>query len=88
MLTKRKKAMAVKKVQRHDKDTGSPESQISLLTKKIEELTSHLKTHKKDDSSRRGLIQMVADRRSHLKYLSKVNPKSYKKLIETLEIRG
>lgn len=69
MLSPRKKATAIKSAQIHDTDTGSAEVQIALLSKKITELTGHLKTHKKDNHSRRGLIQMVADRRSHLKYL-------------------
>ena len=55
MLTSRKKATAIKNVQIHDTDTGSPEVQVSILTKKITELTNHLKTHKKDNHSRRGL---------------------------------
>ncbi len=77
MLTARKKAAAIKNVQMHAKDTGSPEVQVSLLSKKIVELTNHLKTHKKDNHSRRGLIQMVANRRTHLKYLESTNKKRY-----------
>ena len=77
MLTARKKAIAIKNVQIHTTDTGSPEVQISLLSKKIVELTNHLKVHKKDNHSRRGLIQMVADRRTHLKYLAVSNKKRY-----------
>ena len=71
MLTKTKKANAVKKTQIHKTDTGSPEAQVSLLSKQIDELAKHLKIHKKDRHSRKGLLQMVADRRSHLKYLQK-----------------
>lgn len=88
MLTKRKKANAIKEVQLHDTDTGSAASQIALLTRKIEEVTSHLKTHKKDNHSRRGLIQMVADRRKHLKYLEKNKPESLKKVAKTLRLRA
>lgn len=88
MLTKRKKANAIKEVQLHDTDTGSAASQIALLTRKIEEVTTHLKTHKKDNHSRRGLIQMVADRRKHLKYLEKNNPESLKKVAKTLGLRA
>jgi len=73
MLTTKKKQNIIKKSGRHEKDTGSPEVQVALLTKRIDELASHLKEHKKDNSSRRGLIKMVADRRKHLKYLEK-NP--------------
>ncbi len=87
MLTKQKKANAIKKTKTHDTDTGSPEVQISLLSKQIDELATHLKTHKKDRHSRRGLLQMVADRRSHLKYLQKKNTKRYDSLIETLGLK-
>ena len=71
MLTKTKKSKIVKEVQVHATDTGSPEVQISILTKRIDELATHLKKHKKDNHSRRGLIKMVADRRTHLKYLER-----------------
>jgi len=69
MLTTKKKQNIIKKNQLHEKDTGSPEVQIAILSKRIEELAGHLKDHKKDNSSRRGLIKMVADRRTHLKFL-------------------
>lgn len=71
MLTTKKKQTIIKKVRLHDTDTGSPEVQIGVLTTRIEELTTHLKSHKKDNHSRRGLIKMVADRRKHIKYLEK-----------------
>ena len=71
MLTTKKKQNIIKKSQLHDKDTGSPEVQIAILSKRIDELANHLKEHKKDNHSRKGLIKMVADRRSHLKYLEK-----------------
>jgi small subunit ribosomal protein S15 len=87
MLTKRKKENAIKEVRRHDSDTGSPEAQVSLLTKQIEELSKHLKKHKKDFHSRRGLLQMVADRRKHLKYLERNDAKSYKSLVKKLELK-
>ena len=87
MLTPRKKATAIKNVQIHEKDTGSPEVQVSLLTKKITELTNHLKTHKKDNHSRRGLIQMVADRRTHLKYLEANNKKRYTAVVTKLGLK-
>ncbi len=73
MLTTKKKQNIIKKTQLHDKDTGSPEVQIAILSKRIDELASHLKEHKKDNHSRRGLIKMVADRRSHLKHLEKTD---------------
>ena len=88
MLTKRKKANAIKNVQLHESDTGSTESKIAILTKRIEEVTNHLKVHKKDTSSKRGLIQMVADRRKHLKYLEKNKPTSLKKVAKTLGLRA
>jgi small subunit ribosomal protein S15 len=87
MLTKRKKENVLKDVQRHDKDTGSAESQAGLLTRKIDELTKHLKKNKKDVHSRRGLLQMVADRRKHLKYLERKNEKSYKAIVKKLGLR-
>lgn len=87
MLTPRKKQTAIKSVQIHEKDTGSPEVQVSLLTKKITELTGHLKVHKKDNHSRRGLIQMVADRRVHLKYLEGSNKKRYTALVTKLGLK-
>lgn len=87
MLTKRKKENAIKAGARHDKDTGSAEAQVALLTRQIEELAKHLKTHKKDFHSRRGLLQMVADRRKHLKYLQKKNEKAYNALIKKLDLK-
>lgn len=87
MLTPRKKAAAIKNTQIHAKDTGSPEVQISILTKRITELTGHLKTHAKDNHSRRGLIQMVADRRAHLKYLESTNKKRYTALVTKLGLK-
>jgi small subunit ribosomal protein S15 len=87
MLTKTKKAKIIKEVAIHAKDTGSPEVQISILTKKIEELSRHLKKHAKDNHSRRGLLSMVADRQTHLKYLEKKNPKRYSVIIKKLELK-
>lgn len=71
MLKTKKKQTIIKKNQTHEKDTGSPEVQVAMLSAQIDELATHLKKHKKDDHSRRGLIKMVADRRKHLKYLEK-----------------
>ncbi|MCA9360939.1 30S ribosomal protein S15 [Candidatus Kaiserbacteria bacterium] len=87
MLSKQKKSNAIKAVRRHDDDSGSPEVQVSLLTRQIEDLAKHLKKHKKDFHSRRGLLQMVADRRKHLKYLQKKDAKSYDKLIAQLGLK-
>jgi small subunit ribosomal protein S15 len=87
MLTKRVKENALKETRRHDSDTGSPEAQVSLLTRQIEELSSHLRKHKKDFHSRRGLLQMVADRRKHLKYLETKNETAYNALIKKLGLK-
>jgi small subunit ribosomal protein S15 len=81
------KAAVQKAFQRHEGDTGSSEVQIAVLTKKIELLTAHLKTHKKDVSSRYGLIRMVANRRKLLDYLKRRNEAGYQKLIKELGIR-
>ncbi len=87
MLTKRVKENVLKDAKRHDSDTGSPEAQVALLTRQIEELSTHLRKHKKDFHSRRGLLQMVADRRKQLKYLEKKNEKSYNSLIKKLGLK-
>jgi small subunit ribosomal protein S15 len=87
MLTKRKKQKAINDVKTHEKDTGSAMVQISLLTKKIDELSGHLKKHQKDNSSRRGLLQMVADRRKHMKYLQKKDIKKYNALAKKLDLK-
>ncbi len=87
MLTKRKKQNAVRDTQVHETDTGSPEVQVSILTKRISELASHLKKNNKDKHSRRGLLQMVADRRKHLKYLEKKSKARYNALVKKLELK-
>ncbi len=87
MLSKQKKSNAVKAQKRHDTDSGSPEVQVSLLTRQIEELAKHLKKHSKDFHSRRGLLQMVADRRKHLKYLERKDAKKYAKLVTELGLK-
>ncbi|MCR4334412.1 MAG: 30S ribosomal protein S15 [Patescibacteria group bacterium] len=87
MLTKLKKQRVMKEVAIHPKDTGSPEVQISILTKQIDELSKHLKKHAKDNHSRRGLLSMVANRQTHLKYLKKKNPKRYMAITKKLELK-
>jgi small subunit ribosomal protein S15 len=87
MLTKKKKEIIISKARRHKTDTGSPEVQIAMLSQKINELARHLKENKKDNHSRRGLLKMVSDRRSHLKYLKKKNEESYNKLVKKLGIK-
>ena len=85
MLTTKVKKNIIKKNQMHDKDTGSPEVQIAVLSKRIDELAAHLKKHKKDNHSRRGLIKMVADRRKHLKYLEKTDKKRYNSEVKKIK---
>jgi small subunit ribosomal protein S15 len=87
MLTKNKKAKIIKESQVHDSDTGSPEVQVAILTKKIDELASHLKKHPKDVHSRRGLLGMVADRQAHLKYILKKDPKRHAVIMKKLEAK-
>ena len=81
------KAAIKSEFQRHDRDTGSSEVQIAILTKEIEALTAHLKANKKDHSSRYGLLRKVQNRRSLLDYLKRENEASYKELIKKLGIR-
>ncbi len=76
-----------KEYQRNDRDTGSVEVQVALLTKHVEALTGHLKTHKKDNSTRRGLITMVNKRRKLLEYLARTDNPRYKELIQRLGLR-
>ena len=87
MLTKTKKTNAIKNTQIHAKDTGSPEVQVAILTKKIEELAAHLKKNQKDNHSRRGLLQMVADRQTHMNYLLKKDDKRYGTLVKKLGLK-
>ncbi len=77
----------IEKHKLHEKDTGSPEVQIALLTERIIYLTGHFKTHKKDHHSRQGLLKIVNQRRSLLNYLKRNNPPKYRKLIDELGIR-
>ncbi len=79
--------VSLKEFQLHDKDTGSADVQVALLTRRIEHLTGHLKTNLKDHSSRRGLLKMVAQRRSLLDYLSKTKTDRYKQLLDKLNLR-
>ena len=74
-------------IKMHDKDTGSADVQVALLTQRIQQLTEHLKTHAKDHASRRGLLMMVAKRRSLLDYLKRTASERYKVLIEKLNLR-
>ena len=82
-----KKSEVTKQFQLHPKDTGSADVQVALLTSRINELTEHLKSHKKDHSSRRGLLKMVGQRRRLLDYLSDTDTKRYAELIKKLNLR-
>jgi small subunit ribosomal protein S15 len=86
-ITAEEKTQILNEYKIHAKDTGSPEVQIALLTKRITELTEHLKTHKKDHSSRRGLLKMVGKRNSLLKYLTKEDRTRYLSIIGKLGLR-
>ncbi|GAB4440407.1 MAG: 30S ribosomal protein S15 [Anaerolineae bacterium] len=86
-LTKEEKLNIINEFGRHEGDTGSPEVQIALLTTQIGQLTEHLKVHKHDEHSRRGLLKMVGDRRRQLAYLSRKDPDSYQRLIQRLGLR-
>ena len=86
-MKRAQKKKVIKKHSTHDSDTGSPQVQIAILTEKIKQLTEHLKTHKKDNSSRRGLLGMVGQRRKLLNYLKSRDPESYDKLVSKLKIR-
>ena len=87
MIAKEKKQAIIAEYGRTPGDTGSPEVQVAVLTARIQELTEHLKTHKKDHHSRRGLLKMVGQRRSLLNYLIKVDIERYRSIIARLGIR-
>lgn len=87
MLTARKKKNVIGELSRHEKDTGSTEVQIGLLSKQIDELVSHLKKNPKDIHSRRGLLKMVGKRRRLIKYLEGTDEKSYNTVIKKLGIK-
>lgn len=86
-LDKKKKDKIIAKYKTHANDTGSPQVQIAILTEEINDLSGHLKTHKKDFSSRRGLLKKVGQRRRLLKYLEKENTKAYEELADKLKIK-
>ena len=86
-LTKEEKAKNKKNIEKNEKDTGSAEVQIAILTKEINELTEHLKTHIHDYHSRRGLLKKVGQRRNMLNYLAKKDIQSYREVIKKLGLR-
>jgi len=86
-LQKEEKEKIIKSAKKHDKDTGSAEVQVAIFSEKIKKLTEHLKGHKKDNHSRKGLLQMVSKRRKLLDYLAKRNKDSYDKIVKKLGLR-
>lgn len=86
-ITKDRKQELISEYRRDDKDSGSPEVQIAILTARINSLTEHMRTHQKDYATRRGLLMLVSKRRSLLDYLRKVNPQGYVEIIGRLGIR-
>ncbi len=87
MLLKEQKTAVIEKNRLHETDTGSPEVQIAILTERISTLTEHLKIHKKDNHSRRGLLKMVGRRRNLLNYLERTDIERYRKIISDLNLR-
>ena len=87
MISKELKSQIIDKYKRDEKDTGSPEVQIAILTERINELTEHLKVHKKDNHSRRGLLKMIGKRRNLLSYLSKKDINRYREIVKKLNLR-
>ena len=86
-LTKTEKDAIIEEYHIHDGDTGSPEVQIALLTKRIDQLVEHLKAHKHDEHSRLGLIKLVGQRRRHLNYLNETGPDRYRDIVARLGLR-
>lgn len=87
MMTAERKQEIIKTYQRDSNDTGSSEVQIALLSERIAELTEHLKVHKKDNHSRRGLYKMIGKRRSLLNYLAKIDVERYRAIVDKLNLR-
>jgi small subunit ribosomal protein S15 len=87
MIAKQEKEKIISDFETHQGDTGSPEVQIAILTKRVNDLTEHLKIHRKDHASRRGLLQMVGTRSALLKYISKKDVGRYQKVISRLGLR-
>lgn len=88
MIDQRQKSEIIKKFGKNEKDSGSTEVQVAILTQRIKEFTEHLKTHKKDFQGKRGLLMLVGKRRGLLAYLKKQNLDKYRELIQELGIRG
>ncbi len=86
-LEANEKETIIKDFARHEGDTGSPEVQVAILTTRINQLTEHLKMHKHDEHSRRGLLKLVGQRRRHLRYVSRKSPETYRELLKRLNLR-
>ena len=86
-MTKERKQELINLYKREENDTGSPEVQIALLTERISELTEHLKTHKNDNHSRRGLLKMIGKRRNLLNYLAEKDINRYREIVKKLNLR-
>lgn len=87
MISTKQKQNIIKKTQIHSKDTGSPEAQVALLSRRIDDLAAHLKKNQKDNHSRRGLLQMVADRRTHLNYLKRKSKDRYEAIVKKVGLK-
>jgi small subunit ribosomal protein S15 len=87
MLTKRVKSRVIGEYKKHDKDTGSANVQIAMISRQIDELATHLKKNPKDNHSRRGLLKMVSKRRKLLAYLKKTEPSAHEKLAKKLDLK-
>jgi small subunit ribosomal protein S15 len=87
MITKERKQQVISDFRRGDNDTGSPEIQVAILTTRINQLTEHMQSHKKDYASRRGLLAMVSRRRRLLGYLKRVSPDRYMEMLRRLDLR-
>lgn len=86
-LSKDEKDTIIQGYATHERDTGSPQVQIALLTQRIQQLTEHMKANPQDQHSRRGLLKLVGQRRRHLKYLSQTAPESYQEILQRLGLR-
>lgn len=86
-LTKSEKDTIIQEYAQHERDTGSPQVQIALLTQRIQSLTDHLNANPQDQHSKRGLLKLVGQRRRHLKYLSSTNPDGYREILQRLGLR-
>lgn len=87
MLSKKEKDALIRKYQVHKDDTGSPEVQIAILTREIEQVSEHLQTHRKDNHSRRGLLKMVGNRRRLMRYLKNEDQRRYEKIADKLKLK-